>query len=331
MEIVIFSILIISIVFAYKKNSWLIWPIGVVLIYFVGFRNISVGTDTANYALYFQILKNGGIIDSEYLYGILNKIVIYLNGEFFWVQILASILTIVPILWTVSSKSKFPYLSLFLYLTLYIYFYSFNIVRQCIAISICFAAVSLFLDKKMKFFGLVLLAINFHASAIIIVPLYFIRNIKLNSVKISILLISTFFMGIFLPSYLVSLGATVGYAKYLTGNFELGSLVGNMFFSLLLNGIFFIVYKFENQKNDRLFYLFLLFLIVSNILIRFPFGNRIILYFGIFQILYFPNLLARLPRKERSIMFIFILLYALLMFAIFYGNGEILPYKTVFE
>ncbi|MFD1771525.1 EpsG family protein [Sphingobacterium suaedae] len=331
LEAFIFCLLFLLLLFSRAKKQWGIWPIFLALVGFVGYRDVSIGSDTANYSLYFQILKNGGAITSEYLFGVLNKVVLYFQGEVYIVQILASILTILPVFYVVGKKSPLPYLAVFLYLTLYLYFYSFNIVRQCIAISICFMAVSVFLKNKIWFFSLIVIAINFHASAIIMLPLYYIERLKIGRATISIGLILTFCIGIFLPSYLLNIAGLFGYSNYLTGAFGLGSLVGNMFYLLIVNAFFFAVSKFEREKSAVLFKLFFLFVIVTNILIRFPFGNRVILYFSIFQILYLPDLLSRLSGKEKSIVFLMILGYAIFTFYMFYGNGEIFPYKSILD
>lgn len=331
MELVIFCLLFTLFICAYKRAKWAILPIGGILIAFVGFRDVSVGTDTANYSFYFQVLKHGGPIHSEYLYGFLNKLVIFVNGEYFWVQLLSAILVVVPVFFVIHKKSPYPYLSIFLYLTLYIYFYSFNIVRQSIAISLCFLAVSYFFKNRLWYFGLVITAINFHASAIIMVPLYFIDKISPKGRHIAAALLITFVIGIFLPSYIINIAAFLGYANYIEGGFALGSLIGNMFYLILLNTVFFVIYKFEKDKSNTLFLLFFLFLVVSNLLIRFPYGNRIILYFSIFQVLYFPILLNSLRKKEKSMLFVFLIIYALFTFYIFYGNGQIFPYESILE
>ncbi|MGI6232503.1 MAG: EpsG family protein [Prevotella sp.] len=73
------------------------------------------------------------------------------------------------------------FLSLAIYLVFDGFVISINLMRNAIAICICLNALPyLFNRKPLEYFGLVLLAIMFHFSAILFLPFYFFLHRKLN-------------------------------------------------------------------------------------------------------------------------------------------------------
>lgn len=69
-----------------------------------------------------------------------------------------------------------------------------------------------------------------------------------------------------------------------------------------------------------------------NLVARIPFASRLVSYFAIIQILFFPYYIYNNKSKRFHILlFIVVLLYAILFFARSLGAGEVIPYiNTIF-
>lgn len=81
--------------------------------------------------------------------------------------------------------------------------YAMSGIRQYIAIAVSWWAVSVLLYNKnrMLFLLLGLLATSFHGSAIIVLPLYFVRNLRFNFHNLFVILLFSYFFGAPLMKY----------------------------------------------------------------------------------------------------------------------------------
>lgn len=148
--------------------------IGCTLFILSGYRDISVGTDTIGYFSHFETISSGYIIPVEPGWIYLNQFISTLGGTYETFMIFISALILFPLLFIIYKTSNNPIFSVFLYYTTYLYFYSFNITRQALAITIVFLSFFFLLSKKKKILiplGLILLASTLHTSALIALPI----------------------------------------------------------------------------------------------------------------------------------------------------------------
>lgn len=157
------------------------------MIFLIGFRDVSIGNDTQHYLTRFNIYKTKELTQifsdnfQEYGYSLLIKITaaIYDNFDFF--KIIVAVITIVPIVITILKCSKNPFLSLLIFIAFDYYAFMFSGMRQGIAYALCILSFLCIQNKKpIKFVLVVLLAAQFHKSAYIFLPAYWIANIKMN-------------------------------------------------------------------------------------------------------------------------------------------------------
>lgn len=81
----------------------------------------------------------------------------------------------------VKNKTVLPWL-IFYSVPIYLFYYL-SIMRQGIAILLCFFSYRFILKKELlKFLLTVLVAIGFHKSAVIFIPAFFLRNVNLRSI-----------------------------------------------------------------------------------------------------------------------------------------------------
>lgn len=324
---VLFSFLsVIHLLFLKVKKKLVLITSLLALFVLMAYRAVSVGTDTVNYQTQFDLVSNGTRLFVEPFWYLINKGVVLLGGSFEHVLIVSSLLTLLPVYFVVYKKSVYPLLSIFLYLTLYYYFYSFNIIRQGIALSWGLLAIASLIDNKKRLFILfVLVASLFHYSALILVPATFlVKFLSKNRNTIPIQLI-TLIVGLFFYHILIDFILKVFYSGY---QIERGlNFIGNLLFLLILNFLFIVISNIIRIK-DQWYYFFFSFVLLSNILARVPYGNRFIMFLGITQLIFMPALLKNntLSRKQQGLIYIVLILYAYTMFYTVLGAGEIFPY-----
>jgi len=300
----------------------------VVLFVLSGFRDSSVGTDTAAYEELFLHLSKGGTIIQEVGWRFLNKVVIYFDGEFQHVLMLSSLLTLIPIFYISKKYSLNPMLSIFLYFAFYIYLQSFNITRQTLAVSVIFMAYPFLLNRKPLFFILlVCLASAFHLTALICLPLIFVDKIPDKKLIYLALMAFSMIISVFLSDLIIRyLSRIIGYEHYLDifGIEELA--VG--YYLVVLNA-FFLFVLFTARNRGLLFKLFFIYVVLANLMVKVPFGYRLIYYFTVIQVLYLPYFVYNNKLKPRDVAFGIVVFYAYLVFYRSAGNGGIIPYDNI--
>lgn len=173
----------------YKYNWKLLYALisGGLLLIVMGLRHYTVGVDIGqyinNYNNYYTLQDLSLDIFKNDEYGfyffniILKKIGIGNQGYIF-------IMSLIMILffWNFYYKySKNMFLSIFLHLTIGLFTMSMSGIRQTIAIGFVLVAFHYMIERKpIKFVILVFLAYTFHNSAIVFLPVYFLRNFRIN-------------------------------------------------------------------------------------------------------------------------------------------------------
>lgn len=170
-------------IFLEKKslNRRAFWVPFFALVLFSSIRSYLVGTDTGNYTGNFRSLVDPDYYifsdDIEYGYQLLEYSILNITHNYFWLFFTTSFLIIYSYLKTIKKISINYIFSVFIFITLGFYTFSFNGLRQGMAMSICFLALPYFLENKLyKYFGMVILASFFHISAIIMFAFYILIN-----------------------------------------------------------------------------------------------------------------------------------------------------------
>jgi len=330
---VLFNILVYAHLLLFKSKSKILLVISFIcLLIICGYRSIEVGTDTVNYYLGFQYYSSGGEMMHEPLWYLLNKIVFYARGDFDSLKVLASALTLLPFYLGIHKVSKFPFFSIFVFLTFYYYFYSFNIVRQCLAMSWCFLGIVYFNEKKINRKSLIFLTIGvlFHYTAIM-VPLLLMVYKAFHKLKFNFLFIQvvTIILGLILG------GVFVSFARIYLDNYsdiaEKENSLLSSFINVLILNIAFVVFNSFSKNRDKWFYFFFFFIIITNLIIRVPVANRFIIYAGIALTVFFANVMeyVKLPKKISFFVYFILIIYSLFRFYRIMGSGEILPYDNM--
>lgn len=328
-----FFLLLGALIPARKQNFYLLLSFFILFI-LSAFRDISVGTDTKNYEELFNSFEMGvDWIREEVEPGwvFLNDLVIFFGGEYQDLLIISTLLTLIPIFIIAKKYSINPMFTISLYYLLCFYFYSFNIARQLIAVSfVLFALTQLLNRKNISFLIVISFASFFHVSALICLPLLFLNKLPNDSFKIISISIVSMFVGLFGINYISKIVGLTSYDIYIN-YYDSGNILGNSIFLILFNSLFiFILLTSKKITSElKLYFVFILFL---NLTIRLPMGNRLTLYFSVYQVLFYPYylfVLNNLSLKSQLILIVIILLFSYTLFYVLFGSGEILPYRNI--
>ncbi len=150
-------------------------------------RSGHVGTDYGLYSEAYTNTVEGALTDHQeewlpigykFMTSALGSV---FGSDFHPVLAIITISSYILFIVAIWQNSKHPTFSLALLMTFCIHFQLFNQFRQMLAIAITFFAYKYLRDRKMvPYFILIGIAALFHPSVIIMIPIYFLSNIKLS-------------------------------------------------------------------------------------------------------------------------------------------------------
>lgn len=226
------------------------------------------------------------------------------------------------------------------------YYCSMNLIRQTIAALIVAFAVPLIKKKKIiPYMLLVLLASTVHKSALLMIPFYFILQIKLTKIVLAVYMAIT--LGIFLTSNIIlKIVTKLWYGSYV-GSIYLD--YGNDWFYMIASIVFLIViYTYRGKicaddpenhiyVNCAFFYYFFWFIAWKHTLV-----DRFTMYFEpaviialyiLIKRLYNEKNMGNVRKKRRYIAVTLSVIASVILMNVIYliedGHG-IIPYDTVF-
>lgn len=331
-------------IYVTKKFSKIITIFSILLpALFATFR--MVGTDMPIYYSKFSSLNGSKLHDIFLIEGFKeagNSLFIYISNladSFSIYLFLYSFFTLLFIVLALKSLVRADLIGISFFLYLCIFFpASLNTMRQSLAVAIIFFSFKYILTKSFfQFFWWVIIAMQFHISSIIVLPIYWLLNkerkinwtVFLSILTVIIVAIINFRQIFYWISLIFNNERYIYYANYT-------EIMNNkLFFLNLLIFIFLIiVYKFTQKNNKTDDYYFLLLLIgltlgVSGFIS--PFIKRISIFFDIVQVLLIPKIVILISSKNNKYLLMFLVyLFGIIYFIVFYvwlGFSEVIPYS----
>lgn len=244
-----------------------------------------------------------------------------------------------------SVLKNSPYFVFSVFISIGLLFLSFSMsgIRQAISMSVFLYSLKYIYKGDLKRYLLfILIACAFHSSAVVYLPIYFLRNIKFD-LKYCILLPFFFFLTPTLGPIITMISNRFGfYATYFN---NIGNWGGNFGYNVLifiLELLVFLVYCFVGQKVTRnndpinigvwIQYLASLILSINSII---PTSTRVMMLFLIGNVVFIPLLIFRLNNLEARI--IFFCLFSVILFLIFYwyvmvnNQYDTIPYHIIWK
>lgn len=274
-----------------------------------GWRADNVGTDTYNYLLGFRSIRDVSpssmfeIVRWEYGYVLLNKVSSILSNNEQIILVSTSFLVLSGVMYFIYINSENIVFSVFLYISLYLYLFSFNGIRQAIAMSILVMGFHLIMERKFfRYLIVVLMATLFHETAILMLSLYFIYYFKFNMknvLVVSFIFVLSFISIELIISYILSFTRSLSYIDTTAIVERSGILFPLINFSIF---VFMLYIKITNHIKDPILDLFLFIAILgffgSLLSIKVYKLLRLNYYFMIYYIVSIPYSL-KLIRSKR--------------------------------
>lgn len=313
------------------------------LIYFSGFRD-GLGQDYLGYEMDIKYGYNSVISLYEPMYSILVLLInhTFLSSKFFFL-FMAIITNVLFVTSFYRYKQKNTFLIMFIYLFGVIFYASsFNLVRQMCAASIFVYGIKYIKDRNfIKYLLFVLIAASIHASAIFLIPVYFIANkIYSNSILIFLLVLSIYLGQTVVINDVSSLSRfLLSYDRYVTVESpDTSSGYLTLFFNICL--FLLIIRKEKLITNCNLnieFNLFFIGVILYNLMPSLYMIFRFAIYFIMFAPIVLPYLHVVFPKQ---LAYTFLVLFFSVLFSYYmYRNidnprvipSKILPITSIFD
>ncbi len=321
-----------------NHQGWVITSL-LILTTLIGFRELSVGTDSYNYYnMYNRAGQYGYEGYPEILYGYA-EVVFYRLGFSFWqFQFVLFAVGFFALWKAIKRWSPNQSFSVFVFYGLYLAMYAMNVSRQVFALSLVFWGYSyLAQNKYLKFSILIVLAFGFHSSCLLAFSALLIPKFKFNSgTKICFIILLSLVIGSIMPAeYLVALsGEYGGYLSQVDNN---GFRTESRLYQALLLAIFWSVlliiclYSMKNETKQNFWIkLYIMAVIVSNLCMRTELGLRIVWVFSIAEIIALPIIIRNSIRiSPLSMKFIIVAFLAIFFFTLLITNSAcVLPYHN---
>ena len=275
-----------------------------------GVRNLTVGTDTENYVQFFEAITDlpsalaMGIIDNEYGFWILNWAAHLIYDGYVSLLSLVAVIVCGCYMRSILNNSCNITISVFVFLTAGFYTFFFNGARQAIACAICALAIPHLINKKFKpYIFLIITAVLFHKTAIVMLPVYFVTGAAISFSRVFVYALIGTISALFLDT-LVQFGATVDprYADYATSGDGGGFLM--VAFTLALT-IFFFAFRRNVVLHREQYFVLLNMLMfgaiiscISSVFRIAPSGIlRLSIYFNVATLFLWPIVFVNFPKS----------------------------------
>lgn len=316
------------------------------LICFAGVRAIDLGADTVMYVRglnYYSAMPQKDILTAKLVYPFsfeagyffLTKVCAWLSmNETMFLTVIAMSIYI-PVVCFIYKYSEKPLISILAYFSFGCFAYSLGIFRQMIALSIILSGIKYIENRKLvKYIIIVAIAMLFHRTAIIMLPLYWIAQINIKNKLKWIFLSEIFVFAIAREIIVVATKILPVYAGYINSIYDVqgGSYMMLILLNIILLFAYFMVQRQENQGNTALKIavnatVCAIFLQILGYSMEI-FG-RLVPYYSIFLLILLPCLLDGYFVKNKLLVRIVCILGLIIMFYWLNKNSVIVPYRTI--
>lgn len=299
-----------------------------------------LGTDFFNYQRHYLMWSDLSFVEvfrrsSEPLAFILHPLAKMFFNDVWGYFLLSSLIIMVFITKAISyfkDRISMPF-SLFIYFMIY-WSFSLNGIRQMMAMAIVVFAFRYILERKpLKYVALIILAANFHTSAIICVFFYFLNGLSKTKRFIYHLLLtaSPIIMATALQVAL-NLDMFSKYAERYNINLDAGGLGFLIWIIPAIVPILYYREKLESQY-DFLVNIALLQIPFQYIGYYVSFGGRIAYYALITQIILIPLIINSIESKrEKSVVMLYFIIWFLVYYLVqsfLWNYSETFPYQSI--
>lgn len=315
--------------------------IPIVYTLFIGLRHTSIGTDTLTYYEHYYTYGRWGCYFVEPGFDWINRVMYGMgyNANAFFI-VLAAITSLFLYLSLNKLKEGYTIAAFCMYLLTFSFLI--NGMRQGIACAIFLYSCNFIITRRpLIYLLLILLASSFHASAIILLPLYFLKDYSFPK-EVYVIIYVLSFIGVFtnISSYLPRLELFGrDYSIHLEENLVVASASSLGFIiACILNVVILSLMIKNNQfkENPLLANFVFIALCLKNIGFNLPIIGRLTIYFTWFIYLMYPKILSRKSKPlfgnmDLTRALIFIIVMAIWMNNLTFAGNRQIPYLFYWE
>ena len=314
---------------------------GVCLFLMIALRHYAVGSpDSLNYyenwetlsAVSFDKFKSiaeEASMEYGYLFSVWIFSKIFIHPQ--WVFVLSGLIFTLAVCRFLYKNCGNLLLGTTMFVCLGLYTFMVQGLRQSIAMSICLFAIEFCKKRDFKgfltFVFLVLFAAQYHQTAIVFLPMYFLYGKKLNSVWTLVILIG-YAAILFLSKYIIDFANELFERDY-NDVVESGGLIAvAIYFIIIFFGLF-LSKKEDRADNDFSFFIFMTAIGAVVFLMRYfsaLAAERISFYFMFGQLIVLPNTGHKFESKSKTILTTLIILLSVILFVYRLSSSELVPY-----
>ena len=310
-------------------NIYIIFSIFLLL--FTGFRYYLGGSDYYVYKAYFDNMP-----DLQHI----NSLIKCFTNDSMWLFFIITLISLSVLLYFNYKYCKYPFFTLTFYFYKTFLYTNFVAMRQSIAIAIFIISIKYILDGNFKKYAIsIFIASLFHTSSIVLIFLYFVRNIKLKKLNMTkILMIGISIMLLSKPIILIISKIAILFGASSTVQNKITNISSSIGINLHVIEIvifYFIFARNYKPNNDNEKIIYNLFAIYTILLIGFSnyvIFIRISMYFYFIIMIFISSSLKKnsnLKLKQLQVytlMLIFFIGY--IKYLIQFDSGGLIPYKS---
>lgn len=317
------------------------------LIFLISAMRYDVGTDySGTYTDTYNRILNNIDVRMEAIPYFIYKCMALFKASNQWIFIITSFIITYYVCKTIFEQSSMKRLSLFIYICGTFYFFSFNGVRQAVAMAIFYYSLIYVKENRLfEYMRNTFIGSMFHFSEIIFMPMYFILRHRFSMIfKVTSLAI-LYTSSSYLMPFMFSLMSRTKYAMYVS-HWKYQAMDG-LNFSMILNLIILAMYEFLLWKSDKstrkgkqerksmdVIYgnIHYVGACVSMFATSLPLCLRLFINFRYIEFLSIPALIMNVPKRYKKIVtvMVYVIYTAYFVWNVGMKNGnEVLPYKTI--
>ena len=340
--------LLVGLLFAGKiekhehKKKLILFVFGFTMFIMIAFRSRFVGSTDSyhyyqnwiDYSRMDLIAVREGIKESRMESGFIYTV--WFLGQFIknaqFIFIFTGALFSISICRFIYKNSEDIMLSCVMFVTLGLYVFMVQGLRQGIAMSILLFSVEFVKKRKIiLFLLLVLLATQFHQTAIVFVIVYFLYNLELKPITLLIYSALGDFMIVF-SSALVRFGNKYFEREY-DYEIEGGGFVATAIYAIILLATLLFARKNKENKSFAMFVYMTITGFIFYVMRYFDamIVERISFYFMFGQLILLPSVINCLEPKERQVVKLAVYILCILLFIYRLNGSDLVPFRFFWQ
>ncbi|WP_074035901.1 EpsG family protein [Exiguobacterium profundum] len=302
-----------------SRRAWFVSFATIQWIVLSGFRDVTVGADTAQYKALFlqsQTLPLGAFTDRFFEivftesedpgFYLFQRLIQYAITDYQVYLVLIAMIFMIPLGYFIYKYSSEPLISFLLFSVLFYEFFAVTGLRQTVATALVVLVGYHFVRARKLgwFLLLVCIAMTIHKSSLIFVPFYFLANKQLTKAYLMTMFGVIVGLFVFRNPFFDLLVQVSGYDTY-----SAMDGAGAVNFSLMLLSVLFVALWRKDQilANNPSAIHFFNALLLAACLLPLTFLNpsmmRLVQYFSLFLLLMIPEIVGTFERRERLVVY----------------------------